>query len=151
MTSQTMEETTEQQYSDMRSQLILLGLFRFSEAIAWTSIFPYAYFMVQNFASAGKQDNVALLASLFVVAFTFCEFLSSSFWSWASDQLGRKITLLIGGGCGVIGAIAFGFSSSIWLAIGSRIFGGLTNPNIGVVQIAVGEMVITKAYQGTYA
>ena len=143
-----MDESTEQRYSDLRLQLTLLGLFRFSEALAWTSIFPYAYYMVQSFNYTNNKDNIAFVSSSFVVAFTFCEFLSSSFWSWASDKLGRKTTLLIGGGCGVTAIIVFGFSTSVWLAIGSRVFGGLTNPNIGVVQTAVGELVESKTHQG---
>jgi MFS family permease len=125
------------------------GLFRFSEAIAWTSIFPYVYFMVQDFGDTGQSDP-AFAAGLMVASFTFCEFLSSLVWSRVSDRIGRKVTLLIGALCGIVSAISFGFSKSIAMAVASRIFGGLTNPNVGVIQTCVGELIKVKMHQGLF-
>lgn len=134
-------------FSSSRSALILLGVFRFSEAVAWTSIFPYVYFMVQEFSDRSQSDT-AFITGLLIASFTFCEFLGSSFWAMVSDRIGRKPTLLIGATCGVITALTFGFSNSILVAVLSRVFGGLSNPNVGVIQTCVGEMVTVKADQG---
>jgi hypothetical protein len=52
------------------------GLIRFTEAVAWTSIFLCSYFMIRSFHSI-SEDNVALFAGLLVSIFTFAEFLSA--------------------------------------------------------------------------
>ena len=137
----------EKPFSSLRPALILLGLFRFSEAVAWTSIFPYVYFMVRSFPDRGQSDP-AFITGLLIASFTFCEFLSSSPWASVSDRIGRRPTLLIGATCGIVTATSFGFSHSIWMAVLARVFGGLTNPNVGVIQTCVGEMATLSAHQG---
>lgn len=139
--------TRQRPLSSLRTALILLGCFRFSEAIAWTSIFPYVYFMAESFPDRGQSDP-GFITGLLVATFTFCEFLSSSFWARVSEQIGRKPTLLIGASCGIITALSFGFSTTMWMAVLVRVLGGLTNPNIGVIQTCVGELVTVTADQG---
>lgn len=124
-----------------------LGLFRFSEALAWSSIFPYGYFMVQSFGGNHKA-NTAFLVGLLISIFTFCEFISATRWASVSNRIGRKWTLLIGVVGAIISALLFGLSKSIYTAVAIRAFGGLANPNVGVVQTCVGEMVKRKGHQG---
>ena len=124
------------------------GLFRFGEALAWTSIFPYAYFMVQSFGEAGRT-NTAFLVGLLIAVFTFCEFLSGTVWARISNEIGRKPTLLIGVAGAIASALFFGLSKSIPVAVTVRALGGLANPNVGVVQTCIGELVKKKEYQGT--
>src|ERR1700721_3897424 len=104
-----------------------IGMFRFSEALAWTTIFPYVFFMMQSFlAENPKRDaNAAAYASLTVALFTFGEFLMGIFWAKVSDRLGKKPTLIIGVVGGSISALAFGCSTSLWTALTARAFGGL--------------------------
>ena len=76
-----------------------LGLFPLSEAIAWTTIFPYIYAMVQSLSLEGKDDkNLATYAGLMVAAFTLGESIGATIWARISDAIGRKPTLIIG--CG---------------------------------------------------
>ena len=125
------------------------GLFRFSEALAWTSIFPYAYFMVQSFGE-GSKANTAFLVGLLIAIFTFCEFLTGTLWAKASDKIGRKPILLIGVLGAMISATLFGLSKSIYAAVAIRALGGLANPNVGVVQTCIGETVKKKGHQGNW-
>ena len=127
-----------------------LGLFRFSEALAWTSIFPYAYSMVSSFAGL-SQNNPALVVGLLVSVFTFCEFLTGTLWARVSDSIGRKPTLLMGAFAATLLAICFGFSGSVFTAVSIRALGGITNPNVGVVQTCVGELVRSTEHQGNVA
>ena len=106
--------------------------------------------MIQDFGGKGPNDP-AFFAGLLVSLFTLCEFLSSWVWAYVSDRVGRNPTLLIGAVCGTLSALAFGFSESIGSALGARVLGGLTNPNVGVIQTCVGELVKTKTYQGSKA
>lgn len=71
-------------------------------------------------------------------------------WAKISDRLGRKPVLLIGVFGGSISAVAFGLSRNLWMALGARAFGGLINPNVGVVSAFVGELVKSKDDQGDY-
>jgi MFS family permease len=96
-----------------------------------------------------REANAALYASLTVALFTFGEFLMGVAWAKTSDTIGRKPTLLIGVIGGSLSAIAFGCSSSLWMALGARAFGGLVNPNTGVISAFVGELVRRKDDQGT--
>ncbi|KAI9375232.1 hypothetical protein BJX61DRAFT_494804 [Aspergillus egyptiacus] len=50
------------------------------------------------------------------------------------------------GGC--VSACGFGFSRSVVVALGARLFGGLVNPNVGVVAACVAELVEVKSLQG---
>ncbi|WEW55101.1 hypothetical protein PRK78_000529 [Emydomyces testavorans] len=127
-------------------QLFILGAFRATEAIAWTSIFPYVYFMIKSFDEV-KDAEIPFYAGMLVAVFTFCEFLSGMAWARVSDWIGRKPTLLIGSLCGIIAAISFGLSKSMAAAALSRAVGGLTNPNVGVVQTCIGELATRKEQQ----
>jgi MFS family permease len=62
-------------------------------------------------------------------------------WARISDRIGRKPTLLIGSAGAMISASSFGLSSSLPMAIVARIFAGLVNPNVGVIDTYIGEMV----------
>lgn len=82
-----------------------------------------------------------------VSVFTFGEFIMAPQWARLSDKIGRKPTLLIGSVGAMFSAIFFGFSISLPWAIVARTFAGLLNPNLGVVQTFVGELV-PKEEQG---
>ncbi|KAL2263942.1 hypothetical protein VTK26DRAFT_4129 [Humicola hyalothermophila] len=124
--------------SDIRPQLWVLGLVRATEAIAWTSVFPYAYLMVQSF-EVPKHD-IPFYSGALIAVFTFGEFLTGVVWARVSDKIGRKPTMLIGIFCCLASALAFGLSRSVPVAIASRAFGGLCNPNAGLVQTCTGEL-----------
>jgi MFS family permease len=126
-------------------------MFRFSEAVAWTTIFPYAFFMMQSFLpdNPGREANAAALAPLTIALFTFGEFLMGVSWAKVSDRIGRKPTLIIGAVGGGVSALAFGLSTNLWMALAARIFGGLVNPNVGVISACVGELIKSKQDQGS--
>lgn len=117
------------------------------EAIAWTSIFPYVYFMIRSFDGI-VESQITFYAGLLVAMFTFSEFLSGMIWAKISDRIGRKTSLLIGSACGMVTALSFGLSRNLGMAITSRVFGGLSNPNVGLIQTCVVELVQRKEQQG---
>lgn len=106
--------------------------------------------MVSSFAGV-SHANPALVVGLLVSVFTFAEFLSGTIWAKVSDGIGRKPTLLIGAFAAMLLAICFGFSGSVFAAVTIRALGGITNPNVGVVQTSVGELVRSKEHQGNVA
>ncbi|KFY08032.1 hypothetical protein V492_06590 [Pseudogymnoascus sp. VKM F-4246] len=128
--------------SVVRAQLIILGCFQLSEGVAFTSIFPYIYSMVKSLSGPDSADhNIAIYAGAMVSVFTFGEFVGAPLWAKISDRIGRKPTMLIGSMGAVFSALLFGFSTSLPMAIAARLCAGLLNPNLGVVQTFVGELV----------
>lgn len=103
--------------------------------------------MIQSFPGVNDTD-IPFYAGLLVAIFTFCEFLSGMLWARVSDRIGRKPTLLIGAVCGMITSLSLGVSRSLALATASRAFGGLFNPNVGLVQTCVVELAVEKEQRG---
>ncbi|KAK3376112.1 major facilitator superfamily domain-containing protein [Lasiosphaeria ovina] len=123
----------------IRLQLWIMGTIRATEALAWSSIFPYAYYMIRSFGQVPEAD-VAFWAGALVAVFTFSEFLSGMVWARVGDAIGRKPTLLIGVVAGISTSVWFGLSRSVAAAVAARAFGGLFNPNVGMVQTCTGEL-----------
>ena len=124
--------------------------------MAWTSVFPYIYSMIKSFPtstsnasdpstpttiSQSADQRAAVWAGILVSVFTFGEFLMAPQWARISDQFGRKPTLLAGSMLAVISALTFGCSRSLPVAVVTRCFAGLANPNLGIVQTFTGERV----------
>ena len=142
---------------DVKRQLFVLGLFPFSEHVAWASTFPYIYNMVRGLLATsssstddpGATANVAFYAGVLVSVFTFGEFLMAPVWAGLSDRLGRKATLLLGSVGAVGSAAGFGLARNLWIAIVLRLVAGGLNPNLGVLRTYVGELVDRRG-QGTF-
>lgn len=109
--------------------------------------------MVQSFDELyiSNQADAAMYASILIASFTFGEFLTGMIWGKVSNQIGRKPTLMIGVVGGLVSAVLFGVSKSFPFAVASRLFGGLVNPNVGVVQTMVAEIAPDKDEQGMWS
>lgn len=87
------------------------------------------------------EHRISFYAGILTSVFTFCEFLSGMVWGKIADCIGRRWTLMIGILCGVFSAILFSLSKSLAVAIVARGMGGLLNPNSGVVNVCISELV----------
>jgi MFS family permease len=94
--------------------------------------------MIQSFQV--PEHDIAFYSGALIAVFTFGEFLSGVVWARISDRIGRKPTVLIGVFCGLVSTLTLGLSRSVAVAIASRAFGGLFNPNVGLVQTCTGEL-----------
>lgn len=123
------------------------ALVRICEPIAFMSVFPYAYYMVESFHVAESEEKIALFVGMITSAFTFAEFSSGVFWGRLSDKLGRKPVLIMGLIGTAISMLVFGFAPNFQTAMVARALGGLLNGNIGVLQTTVAELVTSKEQQ----
>ncbi|PVI04101.1 MFS general substrate transporter [Periconia macrospinosa] len=128
-------------------QMAILALCRISEPIAFMSIFPYAYFMVESFGIAKTNGEISMYTGMVTSAFAFSECMSGIFWGRLSDRIGRK-KVLLGGLFGTgLSMLLFGFATNLYMALFARALGGLLNGNIGVLQTTVAELVTVEKHQ----
>ncbi|KAI1327179.1 MFS general substrate transporter [Xylariaceae sp. FL0255] len=127
-------------------QLFLLAIVRLAEPIALTSIFPYAWALVRNF-QVGNEQDASFYAGFLISAFSLAEAAMGMYWGGVSDRVGRKPVLMIGCIGTMISMMIVGFASNFWVAIAGRLFGGLLNGNIGVIQTMVAELVTKPEHE----
>ncbi|TQV98746.1 hypothetical protein V2A60_007549 [Cordyceps javanica] len=111
------------------------------------SIFPYIYYMIQDFHITDDPSKISVYAGMVTSAFTLAEFTTGVFWGRLSDRIGRKPVLLSGLAGTALSVLIFGFAPNLPVALFARALGGLLNGNIGVLQTTVAELVTVKEQQ----
>ena len=123
------------------------ALCRICEPIAFMSVFPYVYYMVQSFNITEDDRQISFYAGMVTSSFALAEFSTSMLWGKLSDKIGRKPVLILGLFGTMISMLVFGFATSLPAALLGRALGGLLNGNIGVLQTTVAEIVTVKEHQ----
>ncbi|KAG4252718.1 hypothetical protein FPRO03_08167 [Fusarium proliferatum] len=128
-------------------QMFVLACCRICEPIAFMSIFPYIYYMIQDFNITDDSNKISVYAGMVTSAFTLAEFSTGVLWGRLSDKIGRKPVLLFSLLGTALSVLVFGFAPSLPVALFARALGGLLNGNIGVLQTTVAELVTVKEHQ----
>lgn len=105
----------------------ITALCRFSEPVAFCSIFPYVTNFVESLNIAENEQAVSIYAGALISAFALAEFAAAAFWGRISDKIGRKPVLLTGLFGTGLSMLIFGFSRNFPLAVVARVLGGLLN------------------------
>lgn len=92
-------------------------------------------------------NSVAKWAGITSAVFSLTQAVTGVLWGRASDRWGRKPAILAGVICAMFSSLAFGFSSSLVMAIVARSFAGATNGNVGTFRTVVAEMIPEKELQ----
>ncbi|CAH2352226.1 uncharacterized membrane protein [[Candida] railenensis] len=128
-------------------QMFVVCLIRFSEPIAFTSMFPYVYFMIRDFGIVKDDANISAFTGYLSASFAFFQFLLCVYWSKLSDKVGRKPILLFG----LVGTgssmLIFGFAKNFYVALGARSLMGALNGNIAVLRTVIGEIATERRHQ----
>ncbi|KAI1083508.1 major facilitator superfamily domain-containing protein [Whalleya microplaca] len=130
-----------------RRQMLVLAICRICEPIAFMGIFPYIYFMIEDFNITDDKNQISFYAGMVTSAFTFAEFSTGLLWGRLSDRIGRKPVLLTGLIGTALSVLIFGFAPNLTVALMARAIGGLLNGNMGVLQTTVAELITVKAHQ----
>ncbi|KAG2731472.1 hypothetical protein G9P44_005888 [Scheffersomyces stipitis] len=128
-------------------QMFIISIIRFSEPLAFTSLFPYLYFMIRDFHIAEREEDISKYSGYLASSFAFCQFLFAVRWGKLSDRIGRKIILLIGLFGTSLSLICFGFSQTYWTALISRSLAGVLNGNVAVLRTMIGEIATERRHQ----
>ncbi|KAH8654744.1 major facilitator superfamily domain-containing protein [Ilyonectria robusta] len=128
-------------------QMLVLACCRICEPIAFMSIFPYIYYMIDDFHITDDASKISVYAGMVTSAFTLAEFATGVMWGRLSDKIGRKPVLLAGLAGTALSVLIFGSAPNLPVALFARALGGVLNGNIGVLQTTVAELVTVKEQQ----
>ncbi|KAJ1971022.1 hypothetical protein H4R33_007215, partial [Dimargaris cristalligena] len=83
-------------------------LFRISEPISFTVLFPFVYFMVRDFHITDDPKEISFYVGIVVSVFSIAQLTTGMLWGFLSDRLGRRPILLIGVLGTIVCSILFG-------------------------------------------
>lgn len=129
------------------SQIFVISCVRFAEPIAFTSLFPYVYFMVRDFGVADTEAEVSKYSGYLSSVFAFSQVLTSFNWGKFADKHGRKPTLLIGLTGSICSLLLLGFAKNYYWALAARSIMGLLNGNVAVIRTMIGEVALERRHQ----
>lgn len=128
-------------------QMLVVSLMRFSEPIAFTSLFPYLYFMIRDFKIAPTEQEISKYSGYLALSFAFFQFCFAVHWGKMLDKIGRKPIIM----CGLMGTslslLIFGFSRNYWMALFARSLAGCLNGNVSVYRTMIGEICVERRHQ----
>jgi MFS family permease len=128
------------------SKLFALMATAFIDMVGLLMIIPLLPFYVQQLSGEGIdvlgiRMGVGFLSGLVVSSFTVAQLLSAPLWGRFSDRFGRRPALLIALGASVFGYLIFGFATSLWVLLLSRVVQGAGGGTVGVIQAYVADAV----------
>ncbi|XP_028400589.1 probable peptide/nitrate transporter At3g43790 [Dendronephthya gigantea] len=110
----------------------------FGNAVAMQLLFAFLPDMVKSFGIADEDAGyyVGLLASAVFLG----RFISSYFWGWLADKVGRRTVLLWCNGLLAVTTLAFGFSKSFEVALVIRFTTGVIAGIAGTVKASLADV-----------
>lgn len=125
-------------------QMAIISVVRLSEPIAFTSLFPYVYFMLIRFGIA--EEETWRYSSYYASSFALCQVIFAVHWGRAADKIGRKNTIMLSTFGTSLSMLMFGFSTNFWMGLFARcMMGSFTT--IPVVRTLIGEVCTERRHQ----
>ncbi|KAF8096218.1 hypothetical protein N665_0315s0004 [Sinapis alba] len=121
--------------------LSFIWLVSLCTALPISSLFPYLYFMIEDFHVAKKEEDIGFYAGFVASSFMIGRALTSILWGKLADRYGRKPIILMGTFSVIIFNTLFGLSTSFWFAISVRFLLGCVNCLLGVIRAYASEVV----------
>jgi len=116
-------------------ELLIIALLVVCNTLQIASLFPYIYFMVEDFQIAKNKDDIGYYVGALGSAFMVGRFSTAVFWGMAADKYGRKPVIIIGVGSVIIFGMGFGFSTNFWFALSMRFLLGSFNGMLATVKV----------------
>ncbi|XP_010492150.1 PREDICTED: protein ZINC INDUCED FACILITATOR-LIKE 1-like [Camelina sativa] len=112
-----------------------------------SSLFPFIYFMIDDFDIAKKEEDIGFYAGFVGCSFMVGRALTSVIWGLVADRYGRKPVILIGTASVVVFNTLFGLSLNFWMAVITRFCLGSFNGLVGPIKAYAVE-TFRDEYQG---
>ncbi|XP_010419980.1 PREDICTED: protein ZINC INDUCED FACILITATOR-LIKE 1-like [Camelina sativa] len=116
-------------------------------ALPISSLFPFLYFLIDDFGIANKEEDIGFYAGFVGCSFMLGRALTSVIWGLVADRYGRKPVILIGTASVVVFNTLFGLSLNFWMAIITRFCLGSFNGLLGPIKAYAME-IFRDEYQG---
>ncbi|KAI5058657.1 hypothetical protein GOP47_0026827 [Adiantum capillus-veneris] len=123
-----------------KKELFFVALISLCNALPIASLFPFIYFMVEDFGIATTKTMIGAYAGYIGSALMFGRFLTSTIWGVIADRYGRKPVILIGTASIIIFNTMFGFSTNFWVALTTRFLLGICNGMLGAMGAYASEI-----------
>src|SRR5689334_15882462 len=126
------------------AKLLTLMATAFVDMVGVLMIFPLLPFYVKKLGASGIDVlgfhfGIGAITALIISSFTVAQLISAPMWGRFSDRVGRRPTLLIALTASAVAYLIFGFASSLWLLLLSRIVQGAGGGTVGVIQAYVAD------------
>ncbi|KAL1955808.1 hypothetical protein VTO42DRAFT_8047 [Malbranchea cinnamomea] len=122
-----------------KRQMAVLAIMALCEQTALNSISPYLPEMASSFPGI-QPSQVGMYVGTIASSFALAQFVTSFFWGWVSDRVGRKPVILLGTILTASCFVAFGFCRTLWQAVVVQMVMGIVNGNQGIVSTCLGEI-----------
>ncbi|KAH7421166.1 hypothetical protein KP509_13G043600 [Ceratopteris richardii] len=123
-----------------KKELSFVAVISLCNALPSASLFPFTYFMVEDFKIAKSDTMIATYAGYLGSAMMLGRFISSAFWGIIADRCGRKPVILIGTASIIIFNTLFGFSTNFWMALITRFLLGICNGMLSAMRAYASEI-----------
>ncbi|CAK9236620.1 unnamed protein product [Sphagnum troendelagicum] len=121
-------------------QFITVFLLVLCSSLPISSLYPFLYFMVQDFHIAKSDKDLGFYVGAIGAAFMVGRAMTAVLWGIAADKYGRKPVMLIGVISVIVFHTLFGFSQNFWMAVLTRFLLGLFNGLHGPGKAYVSEV-----------
>ncbi|RKP34180.1 major facilitator superfamily domain-containing protein, partial [Dimargaris cristalligena] len=121
-------------------QITVLMLFRISEPISFTVLFPFVYFMVRDFHITEDPKEIGFYVGIVASVFSIAQLITGMLWGFLSDRLGRRPIMLFGVLGTIVCSFLFGLSKSLLWAVMVRLLWGSLNGNAGTAKTIMAEI-----------
>lgn len=115
----------------MFKKLSVLIVTAFVDMVGLLMVLPLMPFYARDLGAG------SLVVTVLVSSFTAAQLLSAPLWGRFSDRYGRKPALVVGLASAAIAYVIFGYASSLWLLLLSRIVQGAGGGTVAVIQAYV--------------
>lgn len=127
-------------------ELCFVALLVLCNVLPIASLFPFIYFMVQDFGIAKVTTSIGTYAGYISSAIMVGGFITAAPWGWIADKYGRKPVIMSGTASIFVFNSLFGFSTNFWMALVSRFLIGFFNGMLGPVRAYASE-ICTEEHQ----
>ncbi|CAH6723854.1 uncharacterized membrane protein [[Candida] jaroonii] len=125
--------------------IFCIGLLRFSEPVAFCSLFPYIYRYIKQFGV--PDESVAIYSGYLSSIFPLTQFFFSVPLGHISDRYGYKPVVIFGLLGTAFAMLIFGFAGSYKVAFIARMLMGAVNSNVAILRTMIGSVVKDRNHQ----
>jgi len=86
---------------------------------------------------AVELGGSGLAVGVLVSSYAMAQLISAPYWGRFSDRYGRRPALMVGLGASAVAYVIFGFATSLWMLLISRLVQGAGGGTVGVIQAYV--------------